>query len=363
MLKLASYRLRSKVVFGIVFLLLLLLPLPSLALAQKWIYIAMQVGIASISLLSFQWLMGRMGLLSFGHAVYIGLGSYATLYALQAVVQWPALAIIPVFVWPLFSALMVAGMAALIAYPSTLKTGLVFAMLSLTVSELIHIIAPAWPAFFGGESGISANRVYGNGFLGLNFGPQYQLYYVVLFYTLLAFYSLAYFNKAPIGIAMSAVKANPARAEALGWNAHKVRQIAFVIAGFWAGAAGGLQALLLEFVSIEALSSYQSGQILLFALLGGVNSVWGALTGALLWVMANSYLSHITAAWLFYLGILFMWVVLYQPAGLSAWLSSIKREDLNKTQVKKIIVNIVLIVIFIMTTEYLYFQISKGIDG
>lgn len=357
-----SWQLRA---WLILFLVLGLLTLPVMGVSRQLIHFMMQLGISSVALLSFQWLMGRMGLLSFGHAVYVGLGSYFAIYILQAIAKWPVLAIFPVVFIPLLAGFMVALFATVLAYPSTLKTGVVFAMLSLTVAELIHVLAPAWPQWFGGEAGLSANRVYGNGFLGWTFASSFQLYYLILVYAVVAFSALAYLYKTPLGMAINAVKCNPIRAQALGWNDHKVRQIAFVIAGFWAGVSGALQALLLEFVNADVLSGQQSGQILLFALLGGIQSAWGAFLGAFLWVFANSYLSHISPAWLLYLGLLFMLVVLYGANGIAGFLSrswlvfnaSLRRKNWNRENLKKVafcLLMLVFISLVVIAIEQLY---------
>ncbi len=349
----------------ILFLVLCCLPLPALGTSSQVIHFMMQVGISSVAILSFQWLMGRMGLLSFGHAVYVGLGSYCAIYILQAIAKWPVLEILPVVLIPLIAGFMVALFAIILAYPSTLKTGVVFAMLSLTVAELIHVLAPAWPQWFGGEAGLSANRVYGNGFLGWKFATNIELYYLILVYAIAAFSALAYINKTSLGMAINAVKSNPVRAQAMGWNDHKVRQIAFVIAGFWAGVAGALQALLLEFVSADVLSGQQSGQILLFALLGGIQTAWGAFLGAFLGVFANSYLSHISPAWLLYLGLLFMLVVLYGANGVAGFFSksqlvlraALKRQNWTLQNFKKAgfcLLLLAFVCLFMLAIEQLY---------
>lgn len=349
----------------ILFLVAGLFTLPVMGASRQIIHFMMQLGISSVAILSFQWLMGRMGLLSFGHAVYVGLGSYFAIYILQAIAKWPVLAIFPVVFIPLLAGFMVALFAIVLAYPSTLKTGVVFAMLSLTVAELIHVLAPAWPQWFGGEAGLSANRVYGNGFFGWTFASSFQLYYLILVYAMVAFGALAYLNKTPLGMAINAVKSNPTRAQALGWNDHKVRQIAFVIAGFWAGVSGALQALLLEFVNADVLSGQQSGQILLFALLGGIQSAWGAFLGAFLWVFANSYLSHISPAWLLYLGLLFMLVVLYGANGIAGFVSRswlvfnavLKRKNWHRQNIKKVtfcLLMLVFISLVVIAIEQIY---------
>lgn len=357
-----SWQLRA---WLILFLVLGLLALPVMGVSRQLIHFMMQLGISSVAILSFQWLMGRMGLLSFGHAVYVGLGSYFAIYILQAIAKWPVLAIFPVVFIPLLAGFMVALFAIVLAYPSTLKTGVVFAMLSLTVAELMHVLAPTWPQWFGGEAGLSANRVYGNGFFGWTFASSFQLYYLILVYAVVVFSALAYLNKTPLGMAINAVKSNPIRAQALGWNDHKVRQIAFVIAGFWAGVSGALQALLLEFVSADVLSGQHSGQILLFALLGGIQSAWGAFFGAFLWVFANSYLSHISPAWLLYLGLLFMLVVLYGANGIAGFLSRswlvlnavVKRKNWHRQNIKKAafcLLMLVLISLLVIAIEQFY---------
>ena len=275
-----------------------------------------QMGIAIIACLSYNMLLGQGGMLSFGHAVYTGLGAYMAIHALNAVSQGSLP--LPVTLVPLVGGLAGLGFALLLGFVTTRKSGTTFAMITLGVAELVFAMSLMFSEFFGGEAGVSGNRVTGQGFMGLTFGPPIQVYYLIACYTLLCVGAMFAFTRTPLGRMLNAVRDNPERVEFIGYNPQRIRYTAFVIAGFFAGIAGGLSALNFEIVTAEVVGSARSGAYLLFTFLGGATFFFGPILGAVLMVLAFVLLSEFTKAWLLYLGVIFVFMVMYAPGGIAS---------------------------------------------
>jgi len=186
------------------------------------------------------------------------------------------------------------------------------------VGELVAAMALMFPIFFGGEGGISSNRVQGQSFLGITFGPQIELYYLIAIYTFICTVLMFAFTRTPLGRMLNAVRDNPERVEFVGYNTQFVRYFAFIASGFFMGIAGGLAALNFEIVTAEVVGAGRSGAFLLFTFLGGAVFFFGPIIGAVLMVLALVLLSEITQAWLLYLGLLFTFMVMYAPGGISS---------------------------------------------
>ena len=275
-----------------------------------------QMGIAIIACLSYNMLLGQGGMLSFGHAVYTGLGSYMAMHALNAVSAGQLG--IPVSLLPLVGG--VAGMffAVLLGYVTTKKAGTPFAMITMGVAELVFAMSLMFSEFFGGEAGVSGNRVVGQSFMGITFGPQVQIYYLIAIYTFVCVALMYAFTQTPLGRMLNAVRDNPERVEFIGYNTQRVRYFAFIIAGFFAGIAGGLGALNFEIVTAEVVGAARSGAYLLFTFLGGATFFFGPILGAILMIIAFVLLSELTKAWLLYLGLVFLFMVMYAPGGIAS---------------------------------------------
>ncbi|MCG2593481.1 branched-chain amino acid ABC transporter permease [Ramlibacter sp. XY19] len=275
-----------------------------------------QMGIAIIVCLSYNMLLGQGGMLSFGHAVYSGLGSFLAIHTLNLVGkgQWP----IPVSLVPIVGGLASAVFAVLFGYVTTKKAATPFAMITLGIGELVWASSLMFPEFFGGEGGISSNRVAGPRPLGITFGPQIQLYYLIAVYTFVCTGLMFAFTRTPLGRMINAVRDNPERVEFVGYDTQKVRYIVFIIAAFFAGISGGLAALNFEIVTSEVVSGYRSGAYLLFTFLGGATFFFGPIIGGVLMVLAFVLLSEFTKAWLLYLGLVFLFMVMYAPGGIAS---------------------------------------------
>jgi branched-chain amino acid transport system permease protein len=275
-----------------------------------------QMGIAIIACLSYNMLLGQGGMLSFGHAVYTGLGAFVAIHALNAV--GAGTLSLPVSLIPVVGGLAGMGFAILFGYVTTRKSGTTFAMITLGLGELVFSMALMVPEFFGGEGGVASNRVVGSAFMGITFGPATQIYYLIAAYTFVAVLAMFAFTQTPLGRMLNAVRDNPERVAFVGYNTQWVRYISFVIAGFFAGIAGGLAALNFEMVTGEVVGSARSGAYLLFTFLGGSTYFFGPIIGAVLMVLAFVLFSEFTKAWLLYLGLIFLFMVMYAPGGIAS---------------------------------------------
>jgi branched-chain amino acid transport system permease protein len=274
-----------------------------------------QMGIAIIVCLSFNMLLGQGGMLSFGHAVYSGMGGFLAIHTLNLVSdgQWW----LPVSLIPVAGGLGAALVAVLLGWVTTKKAATPFAMITLGVGELVWAMSLMFPVFFGGEGGISGNRVTNVTTFGISYGPQIQLYYLIAAYTFVCTALIYGFTCTPLGRMLNATRDNPERVEFVGFDSQMVRYIAFIFAGFFAGISGGLSALNFEMVTAEVVSLHRSGAYLLFTFVGGATVFFGPVLGAVLMVLALVLLSELTSAWLLYLGLIFVCMVMFAPGGVA----------------------------------------------
>lgn len=294
---------------------LALFGLPLLAPSSFGLTLLAQIGIAIIACLSFNILLGQGGLLSFGHAVYSGMGAFFAMHTLNAIGLGFAL---PISLIPLVAGVGSAALALPLGWVSTRKAGNAFAMITFGLGELVWAGALMFPGFFGGEAGVSGDRMTGSTTFGINFGPQIQLVYLIAVYTLICTFLMFAFTHTPLGRLLNAVRDNAERVAFIGYDPHRVRWQAFVVAAFFAGVAGGLAALNFELVTADVLSAQRSGSYLLFTVLGGSGYFVGPIIGAVMMVLSFVLLSALTPAWLLYVGLMFVGVVLYAPGGFAS---------------------------------------------
>jgi branched-chain amino acid transport system permease protein len=275
-----------------------------------------QMGVAIIFALSYNMLLGQSGMLSFGHAVYSGLGAYIAVHALNMASKgqlW-----MPVSLLPLVGGLAGAFFGVLFGYVTTKRAGTTFAMITLGIGELVFSCSLMFPDFFGGEGGITTNRVFGQPFLGLTFGPAIQVYYLIALWCLASMALMYAWSHTPLGRMANAVRDNPERAEFVGYDTQKVRWLTLIISAFFAGVAGALGCINFEIVTAENVSAARSGGVLLAAFIGGVGFFFGPIIGACVFVYFVVALSDHTKAWLLYLGLFFMMMVVFAPGGLAS---------------------------------------------
>ncbi|CAN1520794.1 LivM ABC-type branched-chain amino acid transport system, permease component [Burkholderiaceae bacterium] len=272
-----------------------------------------QIGIAATVLMSYHLLLGQGGLLSFGHAVYVGAGAYAVAHAMA----WGVSGAWGVALVPLFGGLVAGALALLTGWVSTRHAAMPFAMITLGVGELVWALSHMLPAWFGGEGGLGLDRAVGAETGAWSWGPVQHITGLISVYTVLCVGLMVAWTTTPMGRLLKAVRDNPLRAASVGVNPHRIRHAAFVVSATFAGVAGGLAALWFERVSPEVFSTHRSGAYLLFAFIGGATVLAGPLLGAVLMVVALVVGSSWTPAWLLYLGVLFVVLLLVEPGGLA----------------------------------------------
>lgn len=301
----------------------LLLCLPLMWNSGAALNLISQICIASVLGLSFNMLLGQTGMLSFGHAVYSGLGAFAAVHAMNQISDG-SLAL-PLSLLPLLGGVAGAFFGAVFGWISTKKSGITFSMISLGIGELVFACSLMLPGFFGGEGGISANRVAGAVVWGISFGPQIQVVYLILVWSVLSGLTMFYLRGTALGKLAAAVRENPERVAFIGFDPRQIRLIMMIWSSFFAGIAGALAAINFELVTAENLSAVRSGAVLLFSYVGGITVFLGPVLGAIFGVFATVVLSEITQAWQFYTGLLFILIVLYMPRGLAGMMLSIVR--------------------------------------
>ena len=280
------------------------------------ISILSQIGTLMILALSYNMLLGQGGMLSFGHAVYSGLGAFCAIHAinLASAGTMP----IPLSLIPLVGGLAGMGFGILFGYVTTKKSGTTFAMITLGIVELVFACSLMFPSFFGGEGGVLTNRVIGKPFFGITFGPQIQVYYLIAAWLFVSTIGMYAFTQTPLGRVLNAVRDNPERVEFIGYDTQWVRYLTLIQSAFFAGIAGGLAAINFEIVTAENVSAIRSGGVLLFTFIGGVGFFFGPMIGAIIGLFLTVLLSEFTKAWQLYLGAFFILIVLYAPGGVAS---------------------------------------------
>ena len=302
-----------------IFAVVLIFVLPLIFTDRSTTTIMNQIAITVVFALSYNMLLGQGGMLSFGHAVYMGMGGFFVMHLMNRIeaLGW----LIPLPLLPLFGGLFGLAFAALFGSFSVRRAGTAFAMISLGIGELVAASSIIIVAFFGGEEGISGDRTMGPNVFGVEWFTPGEVYWVITGWMLVSAFLMYLFSRTPAGRMANAVRDNPERAQFLGYNEARVRYISFCAAGFFAGVAGGLFAINYEILGEENLNLVTSGTILLVAFLGGAGFFFGPIVGAVVFTLLQTVLSLHTNLWQLYAGVLFVATVMFFPTGIAGLLA------------------------------------------
>ena len=289
--------------------------LPQIATSGIAIAVLNQMGIMIIFTVSYNMMLGQGGMLSFGHAVYFGLGGYFTIHLINFISDgaFP----VPLLLVPLVGGLAGLAFGMLFGSFSTNRAGTVFAMISLGIGELIAESSLILSKFSGGEEGITTDRTETMPFFGFDFASEIEVYYMIGAWMMLSVWLMYRFSRTPVGRMANAVRDNPERAEFVGYSQKHVRFMSFSGAGLFAGVAGALFAVNYEIVTEETVNLVTSGTVLLQAYIGGVGFFAGPIIGAIVYTLLQTLLSNYTEIWALYIGLVFVATVMYAPAGLT----------------------------------------------
>jgi branched-chain amino acid transport system permease protein len=292
----------------LVFAALALLPLTSdLGLMNVMI----KVFIASIFALGFNLLWGQAGLLSFGHAAYFGLGTFGSIYLMNAIDHG---ARFPTPLVPLAGAAIGFAFGLVAGWFATIRSGVYFAMITVALAELVSAISLKWDSAFGGEAGIRSVRSPWGPF---GFQSTSEVYYLILLWTTLVIVFLLWLQRSPWGLIVRGIREREERVRFLGYNSHAVKTLVFAISAGLSGLAGGLLALSDESANMVLFQGSGSAFVVLNTVIGGATVFAGPIVGAALTTVFSYYIAGVTQYWLLYLGVLFIFLVLYAPTGLA----------------------------------------------
>lgn len=297
--------------------LIALVLLPYYAGSNTMITIATQTLVWVVLALSYNIVLGQTGLLSFCHAVFFGAGAFAASHIILAADggSWSGW---PVWLTPVPAFGIGAATAFLLGLFLAGRTGVAFVMITLAISQLVIYLAVAFDSVFGGEGGIGIDRAYDDFLFGLaSFGPQREAYWLVLTWALIAAGLIWLLRRTSFGMLAEATRENAERVRFSGQSTWHVRLIALVIAGGFAGLAGALHALNIEQVSTDQFSLKTSAFALFMCVIGGARHFPGPVLGAIFLSVLDKVLPDYTSAWLLYLGLVFIVIVLYAPFGLA----------------------------------------------
>lgn len=285
--------------------------------------LASEMIIFALFALGYDIIFGYTGLLSFGHAMFFGIGAYSTALVLIKVV--PSL-----FVALLISTLLVQIVAFVVGFLSIRRKGIYFVMLTLAFCQMFYFIAFKWTNLTGGDSGLHGVPRTSWGLFDLN--NEFIFYFFVLIIFALSFLLALRIVTSPFGRVLQCIKENEDRAKSIGYNTFRFKIISLMISAFFASLAGGLYALHLNFVPLDTLSIHTSGDVVVMALVGGVGTLYGPIFGAMLLVYLKNLLSNWLGWWNLVIGVLFITSVLTVRQGFLPFI----KEKLQKVIKEKL---------------------------
>ena len=268
---------------------------------------------------AFNLLIGYVGLLSFGHAAFLGAAGYVSAHAAKVWGLAPELAIL--------SGTAVAGLLGLVIGALTIRSrGIYFANITLAFAQMVFFFS-IQSRFTGGEDGIQAVP-RGTMFGVLDLRQTYTMYFVVLGIFLIGFLMLYRTIHSPFGQVLKAIRENEPRAVSLGYKPEQYKLLAFVVSATFSGLAGGTKALVFQLASLTDVHWTMSGEVVLMTLLGGLGTVFGPVVGAFVMVTLEQYLAQLGAWVTIVQGIIFVICVLTFRRGIVGELARILRKPL-----------------------------------
>jgi branched-chain amino acid transport system permease protein len=302
---------------GLVLLALIALPFVANSFGEAF-YIALvtRILIFALAATSLNLILGFGGMVSFGHAAFLGVGAYTVVILSQmgVVDAWVA--------WP--AAMVVAGLFALLIGAVSLRTqGVYFIMITLAFAQMMYYLVVSFKAY-GGDDGMSLPARSRIGFLDMFNDTHF--YYVTLLACVAVLVLTARVLNARFGHVLQAIRENEVRMQSLGYAVFRYKLCAFVMSGALAGLAGALLANQSGFVSPAMMQWSQSGMLMMMVILGGVGHLYGGVWGAIVFLLLEETLSHFTIHWQLGLGALLLMVVLLLPNGLTSALTHLRKE-------------------------------------
>lgn len=290
-----------------------------LVLKQYHVNMLTEIIVFALYAVSYNLLLGYAGLLSFGHAMFFGMGAFTvavSLIHIPGLSMWGAIGL----------ALAMTTAVGFIAGGLLLRhKGSYFALLTLAFNSLFYAVATKWHSVTGGDDGLSITRPeLALGFTTVNLAGIEGFYYFTLVIVGAAIVFCWYFTQTAMGQTVLMMRENEERMKFLGYNTNISRLILFTFTGAVAGLAGAFYTLHFQFCSQSAISVDMTTTVLLMTFVGGTGTFWGPMLGALVYVILQNYLSDITDRWPLFMGLIFVFMVLFIPGGLTQIIQSVR---------------------------------------
>ena len=271
---------------------------------------------------SFNLLLGYMGVLSFGHAMFFGTGAYCTALALTHISNLP---LIPA----LFIGGLSGGLLALILCPLLVRvSGTAFAMLTLAFGQLLFVFALKFRGITGGEDGIGGYPTPSlniPGIVSIDMLDQTNFYYFAVTVIVLSMWMMWFYTKTPFGSLLVGIRDNANRVDYMGFRLPQTRAVNLIVSGVFAGLAGGLYALFQNLVStVGILDIHTSFYPIMMAYIGGIGNFFGPILGSAILHFLEDVTFRFTDRVDLVTGLVFILVVLFAPMGISGIFSAIK---------------------------------------
>ena len=282
--------------------------------------LAVNILIFGLFAVGFNLLFGYTGLLSFGHAAFLGVGSYLTgIGMVHLGLPWGVAVVLGVASAALVGVVM--------GYLAIRTRGIYFSMVTLALAQIVYYAFYKAERWTGGENGLRGIQVPSMDVLGLqlDFLNPTTKYYVILVFVAAALWFVSRLLASPFGAVMEAVRENEQRAAACGYDVARTKLLVFVLSAALCGLAGALRALHLSVVPIDSLHYLLSGQAVMMCLLGGMGTFFGPFVGAGVFLTLEDVVTTMTSHWMAVVGLVFMVFVLFFPAGI--WGSFMKRLE------------------------------------
>ena len=273
--------------------------------------LAVNVLIFGLYAMGFNLLFGYTGMLSFGHAAFLGVGSYGT-GIVMVHYAWPWYLAIPAGV------VLAALFGLVIGWMAIRTRGIYFAMVTLALAQCVYFIFYKAEGLTGGENGLRGVKLEKIDLFGfqLDFLNPTTKYYVVLVFVAMALWFVSRILSSPFGAVIETIRENEKRSAACGYDVARTKLLVFVLSAAICGLAGTLRALHLSVVPVDALHYLTSGQVVMMALLGGMGTFFGPFVGAAVFLLIEDVVTNITRYWQLVVGSVFVGFVLFFPRGI-----------------------------------------------
>lgn len=293
------------------------LTLPLWAGGVYYVNLASQVLIAAIFALSLNLLVGYAGLVSLGHAAWLGLSAYVSAWVMLNLGWGHGMA-------ALAAVAATTGMAGLFGVVALRASGISFLMITLAFGQIVWGVAYRWADITGGDNGLSGLSRPSP--FGIDLGNPTNFYYFSLTVLILVWAAIAAWVHSPFGASIRAARDQPRRASALGFNVWLIRWVTFTVSGML-GAVGGVMYLSYhQFISPHTVSLANSAEMLLMVIAGGPGSLVGPVLGAGMVVLLKNLASVYVDRWIMLLGFVFLFIVLFVPGGIVGGLGRLERR-------------------------------------